>query len=169
MDSQLFLEDWLTKTIAFVITLALWYGVTGTRVPTTRRLGNVRLVLQLPPETDTTSDLQNKVDVTVTGDKTKVAKLTADDLIVTADLTNSKPEGDLVVQLRPDSVNLDLPAGVKLDAIEPSLTISKAYRSTPSRRRISISKNRATAQTRPCCINKTVSANCSTTASATFA
>jgi YbbR domain-containing protein len=120
-----FLEDWLTKTVAFLITLALWYGVTGSRVPTTRRIGNVRLVFQLPPETDTINDVQNKVDITVTGDKAKVAKLTADDLIVTADLTNSKPEGDLVVQLRPDSVNLDLPTGVKLDTIEPNLVSIK--------------------------------------------
>lgn len=116
---SLFFEDWLTKTIALVIALVLWYGVTGSRAPTTRRLGNVRLVLQLPPETETGNDALNKVDITVTGDKSRVSRLTGDDLIVVADLSNSKP-GEFVVQLKPETVNIELPSGVKLDEIEPN-------------------------------------------------
>ena len=116
---SIFLKDWLTKTIALFITLILWYGITGNRAPTTRRLGNVRLVLQLPTDTETSNETLNKVDITVTGDKTRVSRLSGDDLIVVADLTNIKP-GELVVQLKPDNVNIELPNGVKLDDVEPN-------------------------------------------------
>lgn len=116
---SIFLEDWLTKAIALFITLVLWYGITGNRAPTTRRLGNVRLVLQLPTDTEASNDILNKVDITVTGDKSRVSRLSADELIVVADLTNTKP-GELIIQLKPDNVNIELPSGVKLNEIEPN-------------------------------------------------
>ena len=116
---SIFLKDWLTKTIALFITLILWYGITGNRAPTPRRLGNVRLILQLPSDTEASNEPLNKVDITVTGDKTRVSRLSGDDLTVVADLTNVKP-GELVVQLKPDNVNIELPSGVRLDEIEPN-------------------------------------------------
>ncbi len=116
---SIFLKDWLTKAIALFITLVLWYGITGNRAPTPRRLGNVRLILQLPSDTEASNEPLNKVDITVTGDKTRVSRLSGDDLTVVADLTNVKP-GELVVQLKPDNVNIELPSGVKLDEIEPN-------------------------------------------------
>ena len=36
-----FIEDWGTKLLALVIALALWYGVTGQRKPTTIRVPRV--------------------------------------------------------------------------------------------------------------------------------
>ena len=116
---SIFLKDWLTKAIALFITLIIWYGITGNRAPTPRRLGNVRLLLQLPSDTEASNEPLNKVDITVTGDKTRVSRLSGDDLTVVADLTNVKP-GELVVQLKPDNVNIELPSGVKLDEIEPN-------------------------------------------------
>ncbi|MEP6925932.1 MAG: CdaR family protein [Pyrinomonadaceae bacterium] len=116
---SIFLEDWLTKTIALFITLILWYGITGNRAPTLRRLGNVRLILQLPSETETVNEPLNKVDITVTGDKTRVSRLSGDDLTAVVDLTTYK-SGEFVIQLKPDNVNIELPNGVKLNEIEPS-------------------------------------------------
>lgn len=116
---SIFLEDWLTKTIALFITLILWYGITGNRAPTPRRLGNVRLILQLPSESETSNEPLNKVDITVTGDKTRVSRLSGDDLTAVVDLTTYKP-GEFVIQLKPDNVNIELPNGVKLDEIEPN-------------------------------------------------
>lgn len=117
---SIFLEDWATKAIALVIALGLWYGVTGRRAPTTRRMDNVRLVLQLPGETETSNEVQNRVDITITGDKSRLERLSADGLIVVADLSGYKTDSELIVQLKPETVNVELPAGVKLDEIEPN-------------------------------------------------
>jgi hypothetical protein len=40
---KIFIEDWLMKLVALVITLALWLGVSGLRAPITTRLSNVVL------------------------------------------------------------------------------------------------------------------------------
>lgn len=105
--------------IALAITSVIWYGVTGNRAPTTKRLANVSLVLELPGETEASNEVLSKVDVTVTGDKARVARLNAEDLIVTVDMTGYKP-GELVVQLKPETVNFELPSGIKLEEIEPN-------------------------------------------------
>jgi YbbR domain-containing protein len=114
----IFLDDWVTKTIALLITLIIWYGVTGNRAPTTRRM-SVNLVLNRPTETEFANEVRNKVDITVTGDKNRVSRIVESEMIVTADLTSAKP-GELVVQLNPDTVNIELPTGVRLEEIEPN-------------------------------------------------
>lgn len=119
----IFLEDWVTKVVALLITLILWYGVTGNRTPTTRQM-NVNLILNRPTETEFNNEVKDKVDITVTGDKNLVRRLVESEIIVTVDLTNSKP-GDLVVQLNPDTVNIELPPGVRLDEIEPNRILVK--------------------------------------------
>ncbi|HNU09206.1 MAG TPA: hypothetical protein PKO33_15670, partial [Pyrinomonadaceae bacterium] len=43
---KVFLEDWTMKLIALVITLALWFGVSGLREPKTERLRSVALNLR---------------------------------------------------------------------------------------------------------------------------
>jgi hypothetical protein len=40
---RIFIEDWLMKLVALVITLALWLGVSGLRAPITTRLNNIVL------------------------------------------------------------------------------------------------------------------------------
>ena len=47
----IFIEDWGVKLLALVISLALWYGVTGQRKPTTIRVPRVPLNFRLPSDT----------------------------------------------------------------------------------------------------------------------
>jgi YbbR domain-containing protein len=115
----IFLEDWITKVIALFITLVIWYGVTGRRAPTTVRMRSVHLSFRLPSDTEIANEPVDEVEITVTGDKTRLDRLNPRDLAVAVDLGGYKT-GDLVVQLKPDTVNLELPAGVKLEEIEPN-------------------------------------------------
>lgn len=111
---RVFLEDWLLKLTALAITLALWLGVTGGR--TTRRLENVALNPRVSNDMEITNLSPKEVTVFVTGDKTKVNNLLSRDLVMSIDLTDVKA-GDRIIQLNPESVNLELPRGVKLDEI----------------------------------------------------
>src|SRR3712207_2134939 len=105
---SIFLEDWITKLIALSITLVIWYGVTGRRAPTTVRMRNVHLSFRVPSETEISNEPVDEVEITVTGDKTRLDRLNPRDLAVAVDLSGYKP-GDLVVQLKPETVNLELP------------------------------------------------------------
>lgn len=116
---SIFLEDWVTKSIALLITFALWYGVTGRYPPITERKRGVPLSFRLPSGTEISNEPIKDVEITVTGDRGKLARLNAQDLTVDVDLTDYKP-GELVVQLKPETVNLQLPNGIRLDAIEPN-------------------------------------------------
>jgi YbbR domain-containing protein len=116
---SIFLEDWITKLIALFITLVIWYGVTGRRAPTTVRMRNVHLSFRVPSETEISNEPMDEVEITVTGDKTRLDRLNPRDLAVVVDLSGYKP-GDLVVQLKPETVNLELPNGVRLEEIEPN-------------------------------------------------
>jgi YbbR domain-containing protein len=115
----IFLEDWMTKLIALFITLVIWYGVTGRRAPTTVRMRSVHLSFRVPSDTEISNEPVDEVEITVTGDKTRLDRLNPRDLAVVVDLSGYKT-GDLVVQLRPETVNLELPTGVKLEEIEPN-------------------------------------------------
>ena len=116
---RVFLEDWLLKLIALAITLALWFGVTGRRAPTTVRLKNVTLNPRVSNDMEITNSPVQEVDIVVTGDKRKVDRLNANDLVISLDLTDIK-SGDRTVQLAPETVNLELPTGIKLDEIQPN-------------------------------------------------
>ena len=113
------MKDWATKIVALIISFGLWYGVAGRRTLTTQRLNGVQLILQFPSDTEANNEPFNRVDLTVTGDKNRLERLDVGNLIVVADLSQYKT-GDLVVQLKPETVNVDLPYGVRLDAIEPN-------------------------------------------------
>jgi YbbR domain-containing protein len=116
---RIFLEDWGTKLIALGITFALWLGITGLRTPTTLRLKNVTLVTRISNEMEITNTPVEEVQIVLTGDKREIDRLTNRDLVVSVDLTEVKP-GDRIVQLTPETVNLDLPNGVKLEEIQPN-------------------------------------------------
>lgn len=117
---RVFLEDWLLKVVASVITLALWLGVTGLRTPITTRLSPpVALNLRVSSDMEITSSSATEVEVFVTGDNRRIGKINPRDLVVSVDLTDVKP-GDLTLQLTPANVNLELPSGVKLDEIQPN-------------------------------------------------
>lgn len=116
---SIFLEDWITKLIALFITLVIWYGITGRRAPTTVRMRNVHLSFRVPSDTEISNEPVDEVEITVTGDKTRLDLLNPRDLAVVVDLSGYKP-GELIVQLKPETVNLELPTGVKLEEIEPN-------------------------------------------------
>ncbi len=116
---KIFLEDWLMKLVALVITLALWLGVSGLRAPKTVRLRAVALNLQIANDVEITNSPVQELDIVVTGDKRKTDNLNARDLVVSLDLSNVQP-GDRMVQLSPENVSVELPTGVKLEEIQPN-------------------------------------------------
>lgn len=116
---RVFLEDWGTKLIALGITFALWLGITGLRTPTSLRLKNVTLNTRISNDMEMTNTPVEEVEIVLTGDKREIERLTARDLVVSVDLTEVK-SGDRIVQLTPETVNFNLPNGVKLDEIQPN-------------------------------------------------
>ena len=115
---KIFLEDWGLKLIALVITLALWFGVTGLSTPTTKRF-NIPLNLSISSSAQIVNEPLQEVEIEVSGDKRKVEQINRSDLAALIDLTDVAP-GDRVILLSPESVNVQLPQGVKLVEVAPS-------------------------------------------------
>lgn len=115
---QIFIDDWVMKSIALAITLALWFGVNGLRTPTIERLKDVTLKLRISNELEITNDPVEEVDLVVRGDTRRIDQIPKD-LVVSLELADIQP-GDRTVELTPDTVNVDLPTGVKLEEIQPS-------------------------------------------------
>ncbi len=116
---RIFLDDWLIKIVALLITFSLWFGVTGLRAPTTVRLTNIPLTLRFSNEIEAVNSPTQEVDIVITGDKRKISQINKNDLIISVDLTDVKA-GERIIQLTPETVNYDLPTGVKLEEIQPS-------------------------------------------------
>ncbi len=116
---RVFLDDWEMKLIALVITLALWLGVSGFREPITTRLSGVTLQLRVSNEYEITNPLVNEVALVISGDRRKIEPIRADNLIVSIDLTDVG-DGEQVLQLTPETVNVELPTGVKLEEVQPN-------------------------------------------------
>jgi YbbR domain-containing protein len=116
---KVFLDDWMMKLVALIITLALWLGVTGLRSPTSRRFTSVPLNLRVANELEITNSPVTEVDLKITGDKSKIDQLNQRDLAVTVDLTDVQ-SGNRTVQIAPENVNIELPVGFKLEEIQPS-------------------------------------------------
>lgn len=116
---KIFLEDWLMKLVALIITLALWFGVTGLRAPSTRRLQNIPLNLRVSNNIEVTNSPVTEVDIVVTGDKRKIDALNSRDLVVSLDLTDVQA-GERTVQIMPGNVMVELPNGVKLEEVQPN-------------------------------------------------
>lgn len=115
---KVFLEDWLMKLVALVITFALWVGVTGLSEPTIQRWTGIPLTLRLSNNVEVTNAPIQEVDIVISGDRRKIEQIVRNDLIVSLDLTDVKP-GDQVIQLTPGTVSVELPNGIKLDEIQP--------------------------------------------------
>jgi YbbR domain-containing protein len=115
---KVFLEDWLMKVVALVITLALWVGVTGLSKPTQQRMSAIPLTLRFSNNTEVTNSPNQEVDIVISGDKRKIDQINKNDLLVSLDLTDVPP-GDRVIQLTPDNVSVSLPTGIKLDEVQP--------------------------------------------------
>lgn len=112
------MEDWPLKLLALVITLALWFAVTGLSTPTTKRL-TIPLNLNISSNAQVTNNPQQEVDIEISGDKRKVEQINRADLIASLDLTEVQP-GDRVIPLTPDTVYVALPQGIKLVEVQPS-------------------------------------------------
>ena len=121
---RIFLEDWLMKLVALVITLALWLGVTGLQTPTTRTINNVALSPLLAKDLEITNDFVEEVDIEVTGDQNKVNNLISRDLVVKFDVTELAA-GERELHLIPQDVNVELPSGVTITKIIPEKVILK--------------------------------------------
>jgi YbbR domain-containing protein len=116
---EIFVEDLSLKLLALAITLGLWYGVTGQRTPTTKRLSGVHLSFQQPKDMEISYDATTQVDVTLTGAKREIDRLNARDLVATVDLTGYKT-GARSVKLTSNTVKINLPEGVRVDDIDPN-------------------------------------------------
>lgn len=115
---RIFIDDWVMKLVALVITMALWLGVTGLQEPTTRPLTEVRLNPLISSEYTITNTPVDKVELVIEGDKRKVNQLRGEDLVVTIDLTDIK-EGERTIQLTPQNIDVELPSGLKVVKIRP--------------------------------------------------
>ena len=114
---QIFLEDWTLKLIALIISVGLWFAVTGQRKPTTIRLRNVQLDFQLPNDMEISNDPRRDIDITVSGSSSALENLNRRELVARVDVSGYRP-GDRVVQLT-DKI-IDLPSGIKVVKIEPN-------------------------------------------------
>src|SRR5215218_2835240 len=116
---KIFLEDWVMKLIALLITLALWLGVTGLSTPTTKRF-TVPLNFSVSNNSDITNEPIQEVDVVISGDKRKIEQINRAELTASIDLSDVLP-GDRVLSLTPQIVSVSpLPLGIKLDEVQPS-------------------------------------------------
>ncbi|HEY0428875.1 MAG TPA: CdaR family protein [Pyrinomonadaceae bacterium] len=116
---KIFLEDWLMKLVALVITLGLWFGVTGLRAPITERRERIPLNLRVSNDIVVTSAPVTEVDIVITGDKRKLEQFDSHNLVVALDMTDVQA-GDRVVQITPDNVLIGLPQGIRLNEVQPS-------------------------------------------------
>lgn len=116
---RVFLDDWLIKAIALVITLGLWLGVTGLRAPITTRLNNVAIRLRVSSDIEIINSPVQEVDLVITGDKRRIDQIKQSDLIVSLDLADTQT-GERTVQVTPENVSIELPTGVRLDEVQPN-------------------------------------------------
>ena len=115
---KIFLEDWLTKLVALLITVALWIGVTGLSEVGSDRY-KVPLVLRYADNADATNQPIDQVEIRISGDKRRLGQIREGDLRVLVDLTGT-PVGTHTLTLAPDTVTMpDLPTGIKLEDINP--------------------------------------------------
>jgi hypothetical protein len=124
---KIFLDDWLLKAIALVITLALWLGVSGLRAIKTERLRSVGLNIRVSTDIEVTNSPVTEIDLVVTGDKNKIDQLNPRDLVASLDLSEVQA-GDRSVQITPENIIVDLPAGIKIDEIQPNKIAVKLER-----------------------------------------
>lgn len=116
---RVFIDDWLIKVFALIITFALWFGVTGLNSPIKTRLNSVTLKPRISSELEITNSPVTEVDLVVSGDKRKIEPIRSESLVVSFDLTDATA-GEQVVNLTPENVSVELPTGVKLEEIRPN-------------------------------------------------
>ncbi len=116
---KVFLEDWLLKLLALVITLALWLAVTGQNTPVTLRVPGVQLNFLRHEGLEISNELPSTIEVVLTGSPAKLDRIGPRDLVATVDISDQKP-GQRTVRLSSDRVQMDLPEGVVLQGFHPA-------------------------------------------------
>ena len=116
---KIFLEDWLLKLTALLITVALWYGVSVSSKKGTATL-EAQLAFRPPDDAVLMKASPQQVRIIVSGNDRLISDLYGrSDLRLTADLTQTET-GERNIQLTPQSVSTNLPSGIKLEEIQPS-------------------------------------------------
>jgi YbbR domain-containing protein len=115
---EIFLEDLGLKLVALVIAVGFWLAVTGLRAPATMRLRGVPLEFIRPENMEIGNDPIEQVDVTLEGSQARLSDVNARNLVARADLTQFR-QGERVARLTPQTVTMDVPAGVRVVGIEP--------------------------------------------------
>ena len=105
------------KLLALVITLGLWFGVTGLSTPTTKRV-TVPLNLNISSNAQIVNVPPTEVTIDISGDKRKLEQINRNELSASVDLTEM-PSGDRLVLLSPDTVYVPLPQGMRLIEVVP--------------------------------------------------
>lgn len=116
---RLFIDDWLMKLVALVITLTLWLGVTGLQTPTTTRIRGVSLNLLIANDLEVTNAPVTEVDLVLRGPKPRLDQILPRDLAVSLDLNDIGP-GDRTVQITPQNISVDLPNGIEILEVQPN-------------------------------------------------
>ncbi len=125
----LLFEDWSLKVLALLITLGLWYAVTGQRTPATLRLRGVQLEFTPARDMEISNEPLEEVEVTLQGSRGKLDEINARNLVLRADISQLKP-GDRVVRLVPrQNLSMDLPDGIEIARIEPGSVAIRLERS----------------------------------------
>ena len=114
----LFLEEWGLKLLALVITLGIWWGVSGQRNSVTVRIDGVQLSYRLPGQMEIGNEAKREVEVTLSGPQRLLQRVNAHDLVAFVDLSDFKA-GERLVTLSLDRITMGLPQGVRIDEIEP--------------------------------------------------
>jgi YbbR domain-containing protein len=118
---RIFVEDLNIKLISLGITLVLWFAVTGQKTPMSKRFNGVQLTFVHADDMAISSDPLSKVDVTLTGDRDKLAKINPADLIATV-LISDHTTGDRVIRLSRERVKIDpLDPSVQIERFQPSI------------------------------------------------
>ena len=115
---KIFLEDWFLKLVALVITLGLWYGVSVSSKKGTATMA-AQLAFRVSDNSILMSPATQDVTIRVAGDDQTIDRLFGNDIRVAADLTQT-PNGDIVVELTPQTISTNLPSGVRVEEIQPS-------------------------------------------------
>ena len=116
---KIFVDDWLMKLLALIITLALWLGVSGLREEITTRIENVKLKPRISNTLEITNPPPATVNLVVSGDRRRIDPIKTENLVVSLDLSDVSA-GEQTIELTPLNVSVELPTGVRLEEIQPN-------------------------------------------------
>jgi len=117
---KIFLEDWVLKLVALVITFGLWFGVAVvSKGKEASDRFTVPLNFRVLDNAAVTSAPVQEVEIHVRGLDDHVQQIRRCDISVLVDLTDLLP-GERVLLLTPENVSVQLPEGVKLVDLQPS-------------------------------------------------